>query len=142
MQRGSGILLHITSLPSAYGIGDLGPEAYEFVDFLHQAKQKYWQILPLNPTDAINYHSPYSCLSAFAGNFLLLSPDFLVEEGWLKKEDVKKVPEFSLRKVEYDEIFAYKKKLYIQDQVHYKQTRTKINIEVHNRKQILLHKKK
>ena len=67
-KRASGILLHVTSLPSPYGIGDLGPSAYQFVDFLAKAKQCYWQILPINPTDGINGHSPYSCSSVFAGN--------------------------------------------------------------------------
>ena len=73
--RGSGVLLHITSLPSVYGIGDLGPEAYRFADFLDTAKQRYWQVLPLNPTDPIYGNSPYSSISAFAGNTLLISPD-------------------------------------------------------------------
>jgi 4-alpha-glucanotransferase len=72
-QRASGILLHPTSLPGRYGIGDLGRHAYEFVDFLEAAGQRYWQILPLGPT---GYgESPYQCLSAFAGNTLLISLD-------------------------------------------------------------------
>ena len=66
--RGSGILLHLTSLPSPYGIGDLGAWAYRFADFLAQGKQSYWQVLPLNPTDPVNGSSPYSSPSAFAGN--------------------------------------------------------------------------
>ncbi len=79
-QRGSGILLHITSLPSAFGIGDLGPEAYRFVDRLAKARQRYWQVLPLGQTGYGN--SPYSCYSAYAGNIYLLSPErLLAPEG-------------------------------------------------------------
>lgn len=79
--RESGILLHPTSLPSQYGIGDLGPSAYAFIDWLVEAGQRYWQILPLGPVDG--YGSPYSSVSAFAGNELLISPELLVEEGLL-----------------------------------------------------------
>ncbi len=71
-KRASGILLHITSLPSKHGTGDLGPQAYKFVDFLTKAKQSYWQILPLNPP---TIDSPYSCTSAFAGNTSLINPE-------------------------------------------------------------------
>lgn len=112
MKRGSGILLHITSLPSRFGIGDLGPDAYRFVDFLAGSRQKYWQILPLNPTDAVNHHSPYSCLSAFAGNEFLISPEFMARDGWLDPSDIKDVPEFSRNRVDYREVIAYKKKLF------------------------------
>lgn len=87
-KRGSGILLHITSLPSAYGIGDLGPQAYSFVDFLAGAKQSYWQVLPLNPTSQVMGHSPYSGLSAFAGNTLLISPQLLYQDGLLGRKDI------------------------------------------------------
>lgn len=80
--RKSGILFHITSLPSPCGIGTMGREAYEFVDFLKVAKQKYWQILPLNPTGFGN--SPYQSFSAFAGNPYLIDLDFLCEEGLLQ----------------------------------------------------------
>ena len=87
-KRASGILLHITSLPSRYGIGDLGPQAYKFADFLAQAKQRYWQMLPLNPPSPMGY-SPYNCLSAFAGNNLLISPEQCCHEGLLKREEIK-----------------------------------------------------
>ncbi|MHC4187710.1 MAG: 4-alpha-glucanotransferase, partial [Planctomycetota bacterium] len=70
--RASGLLLHITSLPSNYGIGDLGPEAYKFADFLSKAKQNFWQVLPLNPPSSKDGNSPYNCVSAFAGNSLLI----------------------------------------------------------------------
>jgi 4-alpha-glucanotransferase len=81
LPRSSGILLHPTSLPGAFGIGDLGPEAYKFVDFLVAAGQSLWQVLPLGPTGYGD--SPYACYSAFAGNTLLISPEQLVTEGLL-----------------------------------------------------------
>src|ERR1700730_3535 len=79
--RSTGILLHPISLPSRGGIGDLGPAAYEFLDFLAQARQGLWQVLPLNPP--ANGNSPYSSTSAFAGNPLLISLERLAERGWL-----------------------------------------------------------
>ena len=79
--RSTGILLHPISLPSRGGIGDLGPAAYEFLDFLAEARQGLWQVLPLNPP--ANGNSPYSSTSAFAGNPLLVSLDRLAEHGWL-----------------------------------------------------------
>jgi 4-alpha-glucanotransferase len=84
--RSSGILLHITSLPSEFGIGDLGPGAYAFVDFLRNACQQIWQILPLGPS--IRGDSPYSCYSAFAGNALLVSPVELVRDGLLTQSEL------------------------------------------------------
>jgi len=80
-ERGAGILLSVTSLSSPFGIGDLGKEAYDFVRFLSRSKQKYWQILPLNPTESRAGHSPYSSYSSMAGNPLLISPLMLVEAG-------------------------------------------------------------
>ena len=85
-ERSSGLLLHITSLPSYGGIGDLGPAAYEFADFLAAAKQRWWQVLPLSPTGYGN--SPYAALSAFAGNPLLVSLEKLAEWGWI---DIKRI---------------------------------------------------
>ena len=84
--RGSGILMHITSLPGPYGVGTFGKHAYAFVDFLQQAGQQYWQILPLNPTGYGD--SPYQSCSAFAGNHYLIDLDLLVEEGLLQKEEL------------------------------------------------------
>jgi 4-alpha-glucanotransferase len=81
LQRGAGILLHPTSLPSRGGIGDLGPEAYAFADFLARARQGLWQILPLSPP-GMN-HSPYSAISTFAGNPLLISLEHLAQRGWI-----------------------------------------------------------
>src|SRR5258708_8842260 len=81
LDRSAGILLHPTSLPSRGGIGDLGPEAYRFADFLAQARQTVWQLLPLSPPGLGN--SPYSPISAFAGNPLLISLRRLVDRGRL-----------------------------------------------------------
>lgn len=107
----SGILLHITSLPSPYGIGDLGPSAFHFVDSLVKAKQHFWQILPVNPTDGINGHSPYSSFSAYAGNPLLISPDWLKRDGWLLKKDLKSAPKFKAGNVDYPLVIAFKERL-------------------------------
>lgn len=87
-ERGAGILLHISSLPSVYGIGDMGNEARQFADLLHHNKQKYWQLLPLNPTEAGQGHSPYSALSSKAGNPLLISPDLLAKDNLLDKNEI------------------------------------------------------
>lgn len=110
-ERGSGILLHITSLPSKYGIGDFGPPAYQFVDFLSRAKQKCWQILPLNPTDLFHHNSPYSSISAFAGNTILISPELMSKEGFLRKKDLAAVPSFPKDKVDYEKVCDFKKRL-------------------------------
>jgi 4-alpha-glucanotransferase len=90
LERSSGLLLHISSLPSYGGIGDFGPAAYAFADFLAAAKQRLWQVLPLNPTGYGN--SPYAALSAFAGNPLLISLEKLVEAGWLSGEQIAGLP--------------------------------------------------
>lgn len=87
--RASGILLHLTSLPSPYGIGTMGKAAYEFVDFLSQAGQAYWQILPLGPTGSD--HSPYRTYSAFAGDAYLIDLDLLQEDGLLTEEEIQAV---------------------------------------------------
>jgi len=83
--RASGVLLHVTSLPSPYGIGDVGPAAMAWVDRLHEAGQSWWQALPLGPTGYGD--SPYQSLSSFAGNPLLISPDWLIEDGLLRASD-------------------------------------------------------
>jgi len=90
-KRKSGILLHITSLPSEFGIGDLGASAYKFANFLNKSKQSYWEILPINPVSIFKGASPYSTYSAFAGNTLLISPQLLYEDGLLKKSDIQKL---------------------------------------------------
>lgn len=110
--RGSGILLHITSLASRYGIGDLGPAAYDFADFLAAAKQKYWQILPNNPTDHIFDNSPYHSFSAFAANPLLISPELLIQEGLLELDDLESFAELPEGRVHFDRVIPSKKKIF------------------------------
>jgi 4-alpha-glucanotransferase len=110
-RRGSGILLHITSLPSPYGIGDLGPQAHAFSEFLGRTRQRCWQVLPLNPTDPAFGNSPYSTVSAFAGNPLLISPDQLAEEGLLTREDLKERPSFEGGRCDYSRAIACKEVL-------------------------------
>jgi 4-alpha-glucanotransferase len=110
-KRSSGILLHITSLPSAHGIGDLGPAAYQFADFLTAARQNFWQILPLNPIDGGLGNSPYSSASAFAGNTLLISLELLVRDGFLLPEEIGEVPHFAAGRVAYDAVRAFKNPL-------------------------------
>jgi len=105
-RRSSGILLHPTSLPGRFGIGDLGQAAYRFVDFLAQAGQSYWQMLPLNPTGYAD--SPYQTLSAFAGNPMLISPQKLVEAGHLAEADLADTPAFPAGQVDFGPIIPYK----------------------------------
>jgi 4-alpha-glucanotransferase len=99
--RASGLLLHITSLPSYGGVGDLGPAAYEFADFLAAGKQRLWQVLPLSPTGYGN--SPYAALSAFAGNPLLISLELLSDKGWIAGERLKHLPGRS-GNVDFDQV--------------------------------------
>ena len=107
--RRSGVLLHPTSLPGMYGIGDLGDAAYEFVDFLQSAGQSYWQILPLSPTGYGD--SPYQALSAFAGNPLLINLDRLVARGHLTAADLAGAPPFPTERVDYGWIIPYRTSL-------------------------------
>jgi 4-alpha-glucanotransferase len=102
----SGVLLHPTSLPGRFGVGDLGPEATRFVDFLAASGQSLWQILPLGPPSIAN--SPYQGLSASAGNALLISPERLVEDGLLAPDDIARPPEFSLARVDFGDAIAFK----------------------------------
>ena len=92
-ERSAGVLLHPTSLPGKYGIGDLGDDAFKFVDFLKEAGQTLWQVFPLGPTGYGD--SPYQCLSAFAGNPLLVSPDKLEEDGFLSSNDLRNLFNFA-----------------------------------------------
>src|SRR5580693_3655033 len=105
LERSSGLLLHITSLPSYGGIGDLGPAAYAFADFLAAAKQRLWQVLPLSPTGYGN--SPYAALSAFAGNPLLVSLEFLADRGWIDGERLEGLPGRS-GNVDFEQVAAKK----------------------------------
>jgi 4-alpha-glucanotransferase len=106
--RASGILLHVTSLPSPYGVGDLGPSAFTWVDRLARAGQSWWQALPLGPTGYGN--SPYQPLSSFAGNILLISPDHLVEDGLLSAGELE-APPFPSGEVDYPTVIRYKHRL-------------------------------
>ena len=108
-QRQSGILLHPTSLPSNYGIGDLGIGAKEFADFLEAGGQKLWQMLPLNPPGYGN--SPYQCLSAFAGNPLLMDMDQLIDQGLLRRSLLEGLPSFPEEKVSFEEVVVMKNDL-------------------------------
>ncbi len=110
--RASGILLHISSLPSRFGIGDLGPEAYRFADFLRRAGQRCWQVLPLCPTDAIHGNSPYNSASAFAGNVLLISPEEMVREGFLEGGNLRGAPSFPEGDIDYPAVSLYKGNLF------------------------------
>lgn len=105
-QRSSGVLLHPTSIPGGHGIGSFGSEAYAFVDFLAASRQKLWQILPLGPTGYGD--SPYQCLSAFAGNPLLIDLNRLQEQGLLKERDFEGAPAFGDGHVDYAAVMAFK----------------------------------
>ena len=106
--RGSGLLLHVTSLPTPYGIGDVGPAALAWVDRLHEADQGWWQALPLGPTGYGD--SPYQSLSSFAGNWLLISPDALIAEGLLRASDVAGLS-FPETAVDYDAVTSFKQRV-------------------------------
>lgn len=108
-ERFSGLLVHPTSFPSPYGIGDLGPGAYDFLDFLEETGQHLWQVLPLGPTGFGD--SPYQGFSAFAGQPLIISPDKLMEMNLLTKEDVADLPQWDPRKVDYGPAIQYKTEL-------------------------------
>ena len=103
MARASGILMHISSLPSPYGIGTMGEEAYKFVDFLKAAGQNFWQILPLGPTGAGD--SPYQSFSTFAGNPYFIDPDLLEKSGYLSRSDYEDIDWGGGACVDYDKIF-------------------------------------
>lgn len=106
LPRRSGILMHPTSLPGRYGVGDVGDAAYKFVDFLSESGQSYWQVLPITPTGYAD--SPYQGLSAFAGNPMLISPDKLVEFGHLAQSDLERPPAFDEDRVEFGSVIRYK----------------------------------
>lgn len=122
--RGSGILIHVTSLPSRFGIGDFGPAAYRFADFLARARQKYWQILPLAPTTPLQGESPYSSFSSFALNPLMLSLEMLVEEGLLSQDDLESGMHFSQETVEFGRVREYKEFLLEKAYANFKDKRT------------------
>jgi 4-alpha-glucanotransferase len=109
LPRASGVLLHPTSFPGPYGIGDLGAAAYRFADFLVEAGQRVWQVLPLGHTGYGD--SPYQCFSAFAGNPMLISPQRLAEEGFLQEQDLTEPPDFPANCVDYGGVIGWKRDL-------------------------------
>jgi 4-alpha-glucanotransferase len=109
LPRSSGIVLHPTCLPGPHGAGDLGPDAYQFVDFLAAAGQGVWQVLPLGPTGYGD--SPYQALSSFAGNPLMISLDALAEPGLLTADDLRTRPEFPADRVDFGRVLAWKRPL-------------------------------
>ena len=108
-QRVSGILVHPTSFPSPYGIGDLGQGAYDFIDLLKETSQHIWQVLPLGPTGFGD--SPYQGPSAFAGQPLIISPQKLLEKGLLSKEDLQDIPSWDPHRIDYGQAITYKNAL-------------------------------
>jgi 4-alpha-glucanotransferase len=104
--RASGILLHPTSLPGPYGIGDFGQAAFRWVDWLAGTGCKLWQVLPMGPTGYGN--SPYQSFSAFAGNPYLISPEFLIRENLLYPEDFTNQPEFDPSRVDFGSLIPWK----------------------------------
>jgi 4-alpha-glucanotransferase len=108
--RSSGVLLHPTSLPGPYGIGDLGEHAYRFIDFLEEAGQSLWQILPPGPTGYGD--SPYQCFSAFAGNPFLVSPDIMVRDEYIPADRMPHIPDFPIDKIDYGWAIYWKNQLF------------------------------
>ncbi|MFN7065618.1 MAG: 4-alpha-glucanotransferase, partial [Aquificaceae bacterium] len=113
MERRAGVLLPISSLPSDFGIGDLGPEAYNFVDFLALSGNSLWQILPLNPTEEEHGNSPYYSISLFAGNPILISPELLYRDGLIDKGLFKALKMERSNRIDYGEVYK-KKELMLQ----------------------------
>lgn len=109
LKRASGILLHPTSLPGPYGIGDIGPVARRYVDWLAAAGQSWWEVLPLGPTG--NTNSPFSAYSFYAGNPLLLSPQEMLRDSWLTESDLAKNPSFQTERVDFGAVIDWKTKL-------------------------------
>lgn len=109
IERSAGILLHPTSLPGKFGIGDLGPDAFRFIDFMKEAGQTLWQVLPLGPTGYGD--SPYQCFSAFAGNPLLISPELLFQENLLSENDLFPLDGIDPHKVDFGKVITHKYEL-------------------------------
>ncbi|MDR1993481.1 MAG: 4-alpha-glucanotransferase [Nitrososphaerota archaeon] len=121
-QHDSGILLHITSLPSTFGIGDLGPASYQFADLLADNKQHYWSILPLSPTRLEDGNSPYQTSSIFAGNTLLISPHQLTQDGFLPKLPDKQ--KTNIPKIDFATIYPKKNSMLQEAYQNFKKTKT------------------
>lgn len=109
IERSSGLLLHISSLPGKYGIGTLGSEAFRFVDQLREAGQRYWQILPIGPVSAVFGYSPYASSSTFAGNLLFISIEAIIQEEWFIADlPVELPPELDINHVDYPRVLDHK----------------------------------
>jgi 4-alpha-glucanotransferase len=126
LQRGSGILMHLSSLPSAYGIGDMGSSARAFADFLSASGQRHWQMLPLNPTDGVYGESPYSSPSAFACSPLFISPELLHESGWLSSEEITGSEAFPADAVDYARVREYKDRLLARAFISFQKDKTAV----------------
>ncbi len=122
--RSAGILMHITSLPSAFAIGDMGPQAFAFADFLHRSGQSYWQVLPINSTSAEESFSPYGSNGSFAGNVLLISPEQLQQEGWLTTKDIGQYRNTANSSTDYETAKQVKEHLLGKAFANFKQTTT------------------
>lgn len=112
-KRASGILMHISSLPGDYGIGTLGKSAYDFVDFLKNNEQSYWQILPLCPTSSLSGNSPYQSESTFAGNPIFIDPEMLKKDGYLTAEDLAEVLQKNTKRVDYTAVYKSRHNMFL-----------------------------
>src|SRR5205807_469109 len=135
--RASGILLHPTSLPGRFGIGDLGPAAYRFANFLLASGQSLWQVLPLGPTGYGD--SPYQCFSAFAGNTLLISPEKLLDDGLITDDDLTDKPDSVSGKVDFNAVGKFKAELLAKAYRAFDQT---TNADLQNEFEVFCHEQK
>ena len=126
-ERSAGILLHPTSLPGKFGIGDLGYEAYNFVNFLEGAGQKLWQVFPLGPTGYGD--SPYQCFCAFAGNLYIISPEKLRDWGFLSENDINNPPAFNPLIIDFGKVIEYKTSLNNKAYIKFKSDKKKLDKE-------------
>jgi len=124
-ERSAGVLLHPTSLPSIFGIGDFGPESKKFIDFLHRNRFTWWQTLPLNPPGF--GESPYQCFSAFAINPMLISPELLYHIKLLNDSDIKNIPSFNKTSVDFEKVKPFKMDLFKKAFNRFKNTRKPID---------------
>jgi 4-alpha-glucanotransferase len=130
IERSAGVLLHPTSLPGKFGIGDLGPDAFKFIDFLKESGQTLWQVLPLGPTGYGD--SPYQCFSAFAGNPVLISPEFLERDGLLNREDLISSSTGNLHKIDFGTVITFKNELLKKAFQNFKLKLTSFNPDYNN----------
>ena len=128
-RRASGILLHISSLPSQFGIGDFGPGSYEFADFLHRSNQRVWQMLPLTQVEKGQGYSPYSSISSRAGNTFFISPELLVQDGLLTKEFLHKLKIASTAQIDFESVEVKKKAMLDEAWKNYMQKSKDLRVE-------------